>query len=115
MTANKFDIVVWMRETGPSPLCATSCSAGSEPEQSTSYDGMVDLHWGFSSLVDAERMAASLSRVTSWPEIVLLRLSNHDNPGGSVTYKDEQFTRHQRPWLSCQWIESNIQNRTDDA
>ena len=96
MTVNKFDIVVWIRETGSFPTLRDELLslAGSEPEQSTSYDGVVDLHWGFSSLVDAERMAAFLSQITSWPEIVLLRLSNYDNPDASVTYKDERFTRH---------------------
>ena len=59
-----------------------------------SYEGMVDFHWGFAHLIDAERMAAALSFLTSRPEIVLLRLSNYDDLDASVTYKDERSTRH---------------------
>jgi hypothetical protein len=103
MTANKFDIVVWMRETGSFPTLRDELLslAGSEPVQSTSYNGMVDLHWGLSSLVDAERMAASLSQITSWPEIVLLRLSNYDNPEGLR----EAASNHDVIELSPEWPE----------
>ena len=55
--------------------------AGNEPDESTSYQGMVDFHWGFAHLADAERMAAALSQITSRSDIVLLRLSNCDNSG----------------------------------
>ena len=30
--------------------------AGSEPDETTSYDGMVDFHWGFIDLADAEHL-----------------------------------------------------------
>jgi hypothetical protein len=68
--------------------------AGNEPDNSTSYEGMVDFHWGFADLADAEHVAAALCRMVSQPNIVLLRLSNHVNPDASVTYKDARATRH---------------------
>jgi hypothetical protein len=96
MAANKFDVIVWVRETDSLPALRNELLrlAANEPDESTSYEGMVDFHWGFSHLTDAERMAAALSPLTSRPEIVLLRLSNYDNLDASVTYKDERFTRH---------------------
>lgn len=91
MAASKFEVVVWMRATGS---LTTFRLAGNKPDESTSYQGMVDLHWGFTYLADAERVAVALSRISSRSEIVLLRLPNYDNPDASVTYKDERFTRH---------------------
>ena len=67
---------------------------GEEPDESTGYQGMVDFHWGFSHLADAERMAATLRPLTSRPEVVLLRLANYDNLDASLTYKDERRPRH---------------------
>ena len=96
MAANKFDVVVWMRATDSLPTLRKELLrlAGNEPDESTSYQGMVDLHWGFTYLADAERVATALSRISSRSDIVLLRLSNYDNPDASVTYKDDRFTRH---------------------
>ena len=39
---------------------------------------MVDFHWFFAHLADAERVAASLSPLTSRPEVVLLRLPGQE-------------------------------------
>ena len=96
MVAHKFDVVVWVRQTDSLPALRSELLrlARNEPDESTSYEGMVDFHWGFAHLIDAERMAAALSSLTSRPEIVLLRLSNYDDLDASVTYKDERFTRH---------------------
>jgi len=68
--------------------------AGNEPDDSTAYEGMVDFHWQFAHLTDAEHLAAALSPLKSWPEVVLLRLSNYDNLDASVTYKDDRSSRH---------------------
>ena len=46
--------------------------------KSTSYEGMVDFHWGFVDLVAAEYVAAALSQMTSRSDIVLLRLCNYE-------------------------------------
>ena len=96
MAANRFDVIVWVRETGSLPALRDELLrvAGNEPDESTSYDGMVDFHWGFAHLTDAERMAAALIPLTTRPEIVLLRLSNYDSLDASVTYKDERLCRH---------------------
>jgi hypothetical protein len=96
MDINKFDVIVWVRETDSFPALRDELLrlVGNEPDESTSYEGMVDFHWGFSDLADAEHVAAALSQVASRPDIVLLRLSNYDNLDASVTYKDARFTRH---------------------
>jgi hypothetical protein len=96
MAPNKFDVVVWIRETGSLSALRDELLrlAGSEPDESTSHQGMVDLHWGFTHLADAQRVATALSRISSRSDIVLLRLSNYENLDSSVTYKDERFTRH---------------------
>lgn len=96
MGVNKFEVIVWVREANSFPALRNELLrlAGNEPDESTSYEGMVDFHWGFARLAEAERMAAALSPLTSRPDIVLLRLSNYDNLNASVTYKDERFTRH---------------------
>jgi len=94
MAPSKFDVIVWVRKTDTFPALRNDLLrlAGNEPDESTTYQG--DLHWGFTHLVDAQRMAAALSPFTSRPEVVLLRLSNYDNLDASVTYKDERVTRH---------------------
>jgi hypothetical protein len=96
MAPNKFDVIVWVRETDSFPTLRNELLrlAGNEPDESTAYGGMVDFHWGFAHLADAERMAAALSPINSRPEIVVLRLANYDNLDASVTYKDERHTRH---------------------
>jgi len=96
MAPNKFDVIVWVRETDSFPALRNELLrlAGNEPNESTSYEGMVDFHWGFAHLADAELIAAALNPLTSRPEIVLLRLSNYENLDASVTYKDERLTRH---------------------
>ena len=95
MDINKFDVIVWVRKTGSFPALRNELLrlAGNEPDESTSYEGMVDFHWGFIDLVAAEHVAAALSQATSRSDIVLLRLCN-DNLDASVTYKDARFTRH---------------------
>jgi hypothetical protein len=96
MNINKFNVILWVRETGSFPALRDQLLrlAGSEPDETTSYDGMVDFHWGFINLADAEHLAAALSQMVSRPDIVLLRLSNYDKLDASVTYKDARATRH---------------------
>jgi hypothetical protein len=96
MDINKFDVIVWVRKTGSFPALRNELLrlAGNEPDESTSYEGMVDFHWGFVDLADAEHVAAALSQMASRSDIVLLRLCNYDNLDASVTYKDARFTRH---------------------
>ena len=67
---------------------------GDEPQESTSYEGMVDFHWGFRARDDAQRVAESLKQFSQKPEVVLLRLSSYDDHEQSVTFKDERHVRH---------------------
>jgi hypothetical protein len=96
MAPDKFDVIVWIRKTDTFPTLRDEMLrlAGQEPDESTNYEGMVDFHWGFTHLADAERMAAALSQIISRSDIVLLRLFNYDNPDTSITYKDERPVRH---------------------
>ena len=96
MATAEFDVIVWVRKTDTFRALRDELFrlAGDEPDESTAYEGMVDFHWGFAHLTDAEHMAAALSPLTSLPEVVLLRLSNYDNLEASVTYKDDRFPRH---------------------
>ena len=96
MATAKFDVIVWVKKTDAFRELRDELLrlAGDEPNESTEYEGMVDFHWGFAHLIDAERLAATLRPLTVRPEVVLLRLSNYDNLDASVTYKDERFPRH---------------------
>ena len=96
MNINKFNVIVWVRKTDSFPALRDELLrlAGNQPDESTSYEGMVDFHWGFSNLEDAEHVAAAFSQMASRPDVVLLRLSNYDNLDASVTYKDARYTRH---------------------
>jgi len=75
MTPGKAEVIVWLRKTDSFPVLRTELLglAGDEPDESTDYQGMVDFHWSFSHVADAERMASALTPLTSWPELVLLR------------------------------------------
>ena len=88
MDINKFDVIVWVRNTDSFPALRNELLrlAGNEPDESTSYEGMVDFHWGFVDLVAAEYVAAALSQMTSRSDIVLLRLCNYDNLARCVGY-----------------------------
>jgi hypothetical protein len=96
MARSKFDLIVWVLKTSAFHSLRGELLrlARDEPNESTEYEGMVDFHWGFAHLADAERMAAALSPLTSRPEFVLLRLSNYDNLDASITYKDQRVPRH---------------------
>ena len=54
---------VWVRKTDTFPALRNELLrlAGNKPDESSTYQGMVDLHWRFTHLVDAQRMAAALS------------------------------------------------------
>ncbi|MGB7009110.1 MAG: hypothetical protein WBD97_01760 [Pseudolabrys sp.] len=61
MDINKFDVIVWVRKADSFPTLRDELLrlAGSAPDESTSYEGMVDFHWGFVDLADAEHVAAA--------------------------------------------------------
>jgi hypothetical protein len=91
-----FDVIVWVKKTESFHALRNELLglAKDEPDESTGYEGMVDFHWGFVHLSEAERLATALSPLTSRPEVVLLRLSNYTNLDTLVTYKDARVPRH---------------------
>jgi hypothetical protein len=96
MATTNFDVIVWVKKTETFPILRDELLrlAGDEPDESTGYEGMVDFHWGFTRLNEAERLANVLSPLASRPDIVLLRLSNYESVDASVTYKDARHPRH---------------------
>jgi len=88
----KFDVVVWIMKTNAFPALRDELIglAADEPDESTEYEGMVDFHWGFDSFAEAESVAAAFTVLRQRPELVLLRLSNCDDPKASFTFKDER-------------------------
>jgi hypothetical protein len=88
----KSAVVVWVRKTDTFNAVKEQMvsMAKDEPDESTEFDGMVDLHWRFDSYVKAERLAYSLRKVSHKPEIIVLRLSCYDDVTASVTLKDER-------------------------
>jgi hypothetical protein len=91
-----FAVVVWMKKTVAFNALRAELvtTADAEPEESTEYEGMVDFHWRFDSHAKAKRLANSLREIARAPEIIVLRLSNYDNIGASVTFKDTRHARH---------------------
>jgi hypothetical protein len=51
--------------------------AGSGPEESTEYEGMIDFHWRFDSHGEAKRLANSLREIARKPEIVVFGHAEH--------------------------------------
>jgi hypothetical protein len=95
-TSPPFDVVVWVRKGAGFHALRDDLLriAVDDPCASTEYEGMVDFHWRFNSGGQAMNAATALSELCAKPEVVLLRLSNYDDPTSSVTFKDERKTKH---------------------
>jgi len=65
-----------------------------EPDESSEWDEMVAFHWGFDSLMEAESVAEALTVLGQRPELVLLRVSNYDDPTSSIVFKDARDAPH---------------------
>jgi hypothetical protein len=91
----QFDVVVWVRKTDAFPALRDELIgfAVAEPDESTEFEGMVDLHWGFDSLKEAESVAEAMTVLCQRSELVFLRVSNLDDPKASFTFKDERGAR----------------------
>ena len=98
----KFEVIVWVKKTDLFPalrdellgLAVHDVYESTEYEyESTESEGMVDFHWRFDSLKEAESVAEALNVLRERFELVLLRLSNYDDPNASITYKDERDVR----------------------
>jgi hypothetical protein len=91
-----FSVVMWIKKndnfaTVRSELLA---AAGSEPYETTEYQGMVDFHWGMTSIVEARKLAQALNAVSQRPEVVLLRIMSCVDDVDSISIKDERVTKH---------------------
>jgi hypothetical protein len=91
-----FDVVVWIKKTQDFASLRDELIglAVAEPDESTDYQGMVDFHWGFDTYAEADSLAAAFAMLRERPEIVLLRLSNLENPSASFTFKDARHVRN---------------------
>jgi hypothetical protein len=90
-----FAVVVWVKKTDAfEELRSELVSiAGSGPEESAEYAGMIDFHWRFESHAEALRLGSSLREIARKPEIVVLRLSSYDDATASATLKDTRQVR----------------------
>ena len=86
----KFDVVVWVRKTDTFLALRDELIglAADEPHEASECEGIVEFHWRFDSFAKAETAAAALAALRQRAEIVLLRLSNCDDPQASFTFKD---------------------------
>lgn len=91
-----FDVVVWVKKTDDFPELRDELIGlpVTEPDESTDYQGMVDFHWGFATYAEADSLAAVFAVLCDRPEIVLLRLSNLENPSASFVFKDVRHVRN---------------------
>jgi hypothetical protein len=92
LSSRPFVVIVWLTKTNDfDVLCDELIGlAASEQDERTEYEGMVAFHWRFEKVAEAESVAAALTMLRNRAEIVLLRLSNDDNPTESFTFKDER-------------------------
>jgi hypothetical protein len=92
----KFAVVVWLRKTASYQADHDELFelAAEEPYESTEYQGMVDYHWGFDRMAEADRFANSLRAFAEKPEVVVLRIQSRDDGIPSTTLKDERRVRH---------------------
>jgi hypothetical protein len=65
-----FAVVVWVKKTDAFEELKSELAsiAGSGPEESTEYEGMIDFHWRFDSHGEAKRLANSLREIARKPE-----------------------------------------------
>jgi len=91
-----FSVVVWVRKTDKFAALKAELlgAAGTEPYESTEYQGMVDFHWSATDLPEAKRLAEALKGAARHPELVLLRIMSQVDGVDSISIKDERRTRH---------------------
>ncbi len=96
MSLQPFQVVVWVRKTDAFADWQEEIIglAADGPDESTEYQGVVHFHWGFDSLKEAESVAEVLTVLCPRPELVLLRVSNYDDPDASTTFKDARPAKH---------------------
>ncbi len=65
-------------------------AVGTEPYESTEYQGRVDFHWSAANLPEPKKLADALKLAARPPELVLLRILNGVDPAESISIKDER-------------------------
>ncbi len=87
-----YDVIVGVRKTDAFsvPFGELLGLAVYEADEVAEYQGMVELHWRFNELREAESVADALNALCQRPELVLLRISNYDDADGSIIFKDER-------------------------
>jgi hypothetical protein len=90
-----FSVVVWIRKNEDFTRLQSEvlAAAEAEPYETTEYHGMVDFHWGMTSIVEARKLAEASKVVSERPEVVLLRIISLVDGVESISMKDER--RHQ--------------------
>lgn len=87
-----FDLEVWVKKTDAFAALRDELIglAADAPDESTEDEGVVDFHWGFDSLKEAESVAGAMAILHERPELVFLRVFDLDDPMASITFKDER-------------------------
>ena len=95
-TLPPFEVVVWLKRTENFAALRGEVIglAIEEPDESTEFEGVVDFHWGFERLDEAESVAEALTALSQRPELVLLCLKHRDDPKASTVFKDTRYVRH---------------------
>ena len=91
-----FSVVVWLKvgEHFDELRSEIQSIAGKEPYDSTRYQGMLDFHWGFDNLAEAQKLANALKHIAQKPEMVLLHIMSRIDGVESITLKDERTIKH---------------------
>jgi len=91
-----FSVVVWLRKSDGFAAVKAEVldAAGTEPYESTEYQGMVDFHWSVANLPEAKRLADALKGAARHPELVLLRIMSRVDGVESISIKDQRRTNH---------------------
>jgi len=91
-----FSVVVWVKKNDNYAAVRSELFAAAErePYETTEYQGMVDFHWGMSSIVEARRLAEALKTISERPEVVVLRIMSLVDGVESISMKDERVTKH---------------------
>jgi hypothetical protein len=89
-------VVVWVRKTDAYEAIRDELleTAEKDPHESTEYQGMVDFHWGFDHVSEAEALVNSLREFATRPQIVVSRMISGDDSILSWTLKDERHVWH---------------------
>jgi hypothetical protein len=91
-----FSVVVWLRKTDEFAALKAELlgAAGTEPYESTEYQGMVDFHWSAANFAEAKMLAEALQGAALHPELVLLHIMSRIDGVESISLKDERRTKH---------------------